>query len=76
MNAPLNNPHLFNAKYGKVFVPKAPGSKLYVAHVGHGTRRWFKTATKAKEYAERVLIRWRRLYDAAIAAMSQQVEAA
>lgn len=61
------NPHICQPKYGKMFNPKMPGTKFYVGIVGrHGIRRYFRTATRAKEYAERVVIRWRRLYDAAM----------
>ena len=65
------NPHLLQPSYGKVFNPKDPNGKYYCAVVGRqvsarASRKTFKTATLAKGYAERLVIRWRRLYDAAI----------
>lgn len=59
------NPHLLRAHYGKVYNPKSPGGKFYCGSFSgrRGTRRYFKTATQAKAYAERILIRWRRLFD-------------
>ena len=60
------NPHLLMPKYGKLFNPKVPGGKFYMAHVGRSTRKIFRTATGALRYANLVIIRWRRLYDAAV----------
>ena len=60
------NPHLLKPKYGKLYNPKVPGGKLYMAHVGHATRKVFKMATGALRYANRLVIRWRRLYDAGV----------
>lgn len=65
------NPHLLQPSYGKVFNPKDPNGKYYCAVVGRqvsarASRKTFKTATLAKAHAERLVIRWRRLYDAAI----------
>lgn len=66
------NPHVLQPSYGKVFNPKDPYGKYYCAVAGRQASAWashktFKTATLAKAYAERLVIRWRRLYDAAIA---------
>ena len=60
------NPHLLTPKYGKVYNHKAPGGKFYMAHVGHVARKVFRTATDALRYANRLVIRWRRLYDAVV----------
>ena len=66
----MTNPHLIEINYGRVSSPKSPGGKTYHAVFGRreqGRRsgKSFKTAGMALAYGRRVIIRWRRLYDAA-----------
>ena len=71
------NPHLLRALYKRdkpsrwarqVYLPILSGSGYTRA-----TRRTFVRASEAQQYAEFVLYRWQRLYDAAIVAMYQLV---
>ena len=61
------NPHRFEPKYT---VRRASRFTVreYVPLVGIQTRRFFRRASEALRYAERVHARWCRLYDAAVAA--------
>ena len=68
MTRKLINPHLLRASYLRVS-NKADGSHTYrSAFATHGrtvvSRRVHRTASRAREYADRVLLRWKRLYDA------------
>lgn len=76
MSAPQQNPFFMRAgrvkfphpKYDKIYRPQL----LYVEGEFAFTHRAFRTASLALQYAQKVVIRWRRLYTAAVA---QQKEA-
>jgi hypothetical protein len=59
------NPHLVQPKYAKVIEPTR-ARKYYVSKIGQSriARKTFRTATEAMNYSERVIVRWRRLFDA------------
>lgn len=73
----LINPRLIKPYYDKHVDPRQPGKKVYQAVIGRPSRvGLFKTATYALGYAERVHVRWCRLYDVAVLALSAvEVEA-
>ena len=60
------NPHLYEPMYKRVESQRFAGAKHYQPIVAIFTRRTFRRASEAKEYAERVHARWCRLYEAAI----------
>jgi hypothetical protein len=72
------NPHLFTAHYARIPNPKAPGGKMYqAAFVNRWLRRFahkkqFRTAAGALAYANKLLPRWCKLYDAAVVARSKK----
>ena len=66
------NPHRYEPKY-TVRRTSRYAVREYVPLVGIQTRRFFRRASEAQEYAVKVHARWCRLYDAAIAAMMQSV---
>jgi hypothetical protein len=60
------NPHLITPKYKRVNSFQFAGGHKYFPLLNHFTRRSFRRASEAKEYAERVHARWCRLYLAAV----------
>jgi hypothetical protein len=67
----MTNPHLIQPKYKRVNSYQFAGGHKYFPLLNHFTRRTFRRATEAKEYAERVHARWCRLYDAAVWALPE-----
>lgn len=64
------NPHLLKPGYSKQISPIMIGGKFYRPRVELGQRafhckRIYKRASDAQSYAERLIARWMRLYDAA-----------
>lgn len=70
------NPHLVEPKYKRQNCPQFAGGHHYFPLVWHFTRRNFRRASEAEAYAKRAQARWCRLYDAAIAAMAEDLEKA
>lgn len=65
----LLNPYKITPVRERVDRPHFAGGKRYYMRFGPlVTSRNFRTATEAEAYGARVLVRWYRLYDAAIAA--------
>lgn len=70
----LINPHVLRPLSKRWNTPRFAGGKYYFAVLaGSGgayrARAVFRRATEAEGYATRLLLRWMRLYDAAIAQM-------
>lgn len=66
------NPHLLRAGSKRWNNPRFAGGKFYLAVLlpaALRARRVFKRASDAETYAERIIVRWRRLYDAMIVEM-------
>lgn len=74
------NPHLMEAGYKRYDHPNAPGGKFYLPTYQYQgvpfivNSLYFKTATDAKKRAERIIARWRRLYDAWVMVESEKSE--
>lgn len=67
------NPHKITPARKRINDHRFPGGHFYLMIFGHlRSGRWFKRASDAEAYGQRVIVRWRRLYDAAIAAMIQK----
>lgn len=65
----MQNPYQIEPKRIRLNDPRFAGGHYYRLLVGRAmTRRQFRRATSAEEYGQRLMARWRRLYDAAIAA--------
>lgn len=77
-NTPKKNPHLMQAGRKRYDHPNAPGGKFYLPVYEYQgvpfvmSRFYFKTATDAINRANRVISRWRRLYDAWLVFESQK----
>ena len=60
------NPHLYQPLVKRIEPQRYGGMKYYQPIVALFTKRTFKRASEAKEYAEKVRARWCRLYDTSI----------
>ncbi len=77
MKTPKINPHAVKPSHRRFDDPKAPGGKYYLPCFQTGgelffSRSAYKTASGASDHAVRVVERWKRLYDAWVAAESKK----
>lgn len=76
MTTNMINPHELHAGYVRVNDPATCRHRYYAAFTKLGwhqvAKRVIRTATEAQKYADRLLARWRRLYDEATAQIADR----